>query len=389
MNCSIFTPPAGVRLNTDALRRGSRIRARVRWTDPTSHARRSRSITVADDAAAQEFFELLRASSSRGLDPLVTLRDYANSIRDRYLRGVDLTSTAAGYRAGLRLRLLPALGHLRVREITAGIIDRTIDEWETQLSQSTLKNTIAALTRVLDEAVRDEIIERNPSRNRAHRHYRSSTSELRPPLQLPSLDDVLHIAQACGEIHQCYADHVMLSAFLAARGAEISGLRVGDVTWASKTVLIERQTYPGTGGIITKPTKNRRPRRVPIVNMIERTLLRLTVQRPATDRLLHGPRGGIITTASLRRATHWDALIAALGWQGLRRHDLRHVGATWFANSGVPIHVVADILGHGSIETTRLYLHTDNTALARAAISFNRHLTKESKTSELGRALSS
>jgi integrase len=64
------------------------------------------------------------------------------------------------------------------------------------------------------------------------------------------------------------------------------------------------------------------------------------------------------------------------GWglQGLRCHDLRHVGATWFANSGVPLHVVADILGHASIEMTRTYLHTDGDARARAAISFDRFL---------------
>jgi integrase len=38
------------------------------------------------------------------------------------------------------------------------------------------------------------------------------------------------------------------------------------------------------------------------------------------------------------------------------------------------MHVVADILGHAPIEMTRTYLHTDDRALARAAISFDQHL---------------
>jgi hypothetical protein len=44
----------------------------------------------------------------------------------------------------LRLRVLSAIGHLQVRRITTGLIDRQIDAWETQHSASTLKNTVAA-----------------------------------------------------------------------------------------------------------------------------------------------------------------------------------------------------------------------------------------------------
>lgn len=131
-------PPSGVPLHLDTLKRGSRIRARIRWTDPSSHKRRSRSITVDDDESAREFFDLMRVSSSRTVDPFITLSDYARSIGGRFLRGVDLTSTASGYRAGLRLRVLPALGDMRVRDVTTGLIDRTIDRWETTHSRSTL-----------------------------------------------------------------------------------------------------------------------------------------------------------------------------------------------------------------------------------------------------------
>lgn len=364
-------PPHGVPLHLDTLRRGSRIRARVRWTDPSSRQRRSRSVTVDDDVAAQEFFELMRTSSSRSIDPLLTLSDYAHSIGDRFLRGVDPTSTADGYRAGLRLRVLPALGHIRLRDITTGLVDRAIDSWETVHSRSTLKNTIAALTRVLDEAVRDELITRNSMRDRADRRYRANL-ELPHTKLIPGPDDVVRIAEAC--------DHVMLSAFLAARSSEVGGLLVGDVDWASKVVTIERQCFPGAGGLTIKPPKGRRARRVPIIEPLEPVLRRLTTRRSRNLPLLRGPRGGVISTASLRRATDWDELVASSGLRGLRRHDLRHAGATWFANAGIPIHVVSDILGHASVETTRAYLHTDNTALQNAAARMNEHL-REGATS--------
>lgn len=366
-------PPLGVRINTDTLPLEKRIRARVRWTDPISGVRRSRSITVDNEASAYEFFNALRSHTSTDLAPFVELTDYADQIGDRFLRGVDMTSTASGYRAGLRLRVLPALGHIHVRDITTGIVDRSIDRWEIEHSRSTLKNTIAALTRVLDEAVRDEIITRNPVRDRAHRRYRmqEATQSL---TSVPSLADVERIAAACAEIHQSYADHVLLSALLAVRSSEVAGLVVGDVDWTSKLVTIERQCFPGFGGLTIKQTKSRQVRRVPIIESLEPTLLHLTAERPHGAPLLRGPRGGVITTAALRDATDWNALVARLGFPGLRRHDLRHAGATWFANAGISIHVVSDILGHGSVETTRAYLHTDNTELHKAAARMNQHL---------------
>jgi integrase len=332
-------PPFGVRLHLDTMIRGSRIRARIRWTDPLSRERRNRSVTVDNGTAAQEFFELMRTSSTPAVDPLITLNDYARSIGDRFLRGVDPTSTAGGYRAGLRLRVLPRLGHLRIREITTGLVDRAIDSWDAAYPRSTLKNTIAALTRVLDEAMRDDLVPRIPVRDRAGRRYHQN-AELQCARPVPTPDEVARIAEACAAIHKSYGDHVMLSAFFAARSSEVAGRIVGDVDWTSKLVTIERQCFPGAGGLSIKPPKGRRARRVPIIEPLEPVLRRLTMQRERNLPLLRGPRGGVITTAALRNATDWDALVASLGFAGLRRHDLRHAGATWFANAGVPIHVV-------------------------------------------------
>jgi hypothetical protein len=39
--------------------------------------------------------------------------------------------------------------------ITAALVDRAIDQWETEFGRSTIKNTVSALVLVLDEAVRD------------------------------------------------------------------------------------------------------------------------------------------------------------------------------------------------------------------------------------------
>jgi hypothetical protein len=53
--------------------------------------------------------------------------------------------------------------------LTGGLINRAIDRWEEQYSASTVKNTVAALVLVLDEAERDELLRRNSAKDRARR----------------------------------------------------------------------------------------------------------------------------------------------------------------------------------------------------------------------------
>jgi len=59
------------------------------------------------------------------------------------------------------------------------------------------------------------------------------------------------------------------------------------------------------------------------------------------------------TAARIGDATHWDEAVVELGYEHLRRHDLRHTGLTWMADAGVPLHVLRKIAGYGSLATTQ------------------------------------
>jgi site-specific recombinase XerC len=92
-------------------------------------------------------------------------------------------------------------------------------------------------------------------------------------------------------------------------------------------------------------------------------------------RLFTGPRGGRISTAVLREATHWDDVVTGLGYEHLRRHDLRHTGLTWMVDAGVPVHVLRKIAGHGSLTTTQRYLHPDERSITEAGDALTAHLS--------------
>jgi integrase len=73
--------------------------------------------------------------------------------------------------------------------------------------------------------------------------------------------------------------------------------------------------------------------------------------------------------------------VAELGYEHLRRHDLRHTGLTWMADAGVPVHVLRKIAGHGSLMTTQRYLHPDRRAIEEAGVALSAHLRAPRSTS--------
>ncbi|WP_218041399.1 tyrosine-type recombinase/integrase [Acrocarpospora macrocephala] len=145
-------------------------------------------------------------------------------------------------------------------------------------------------------------------------------------------------------------------------------------TWTWK---VKRQTTPGPGGLIDKGTKGKRAHTVPLIvevrELVSRRIAR--AQSDSSARLFTGPRGGRITTAVLRDATHWDEVVSRLGYEHLRRHDLRHTGPTWMADAGVPVHVLRKIAGHGSLTTTQRYLHPDARSITNAGTALSAHLS--------------
>ncbi|WP_170047693.1 tyrosine-type recombinase/integrase, partial [Couchioplanes caeruleus] len=115
--------------------------------------------------------------------------------------------------------------------------------------------------------------------------------------------------------------------------------------------------------------------KVPIIDEVRPMVTeRLDSASGPDARLFTGPRGGRISTAVLRDATHWDEVVTELGYEHLRRHDLRHTGLTWMADAGVPVHVLRKIAGHGSLTTTQRYLHPDQRSIEDAGTALSAHL---------------
>jgi hypothetical protein len=133
------------------------------------------------------------------------------------------------------------------------------------------------------------------------------------------------------------------------------------------------------------PARPQQPQGVQIINLWvpgldiagqQATYPHVVLQHAPIDaRLFTGPRGGRISTSVLRDATHRDDVVTRLGYERLRRHDLRHTGLTGFAVAEVQVHLLRRIFRHGSPTTTQRHLHPGVHKITVAEAALPAHLS--------------
>jgi hypothetical protein len=145
----------------------------VRCTDPSTGKRPSRSEAFDNEAAAQAWINQMQRLAQAGVRPetaTMTLAEYGESVMRLALRGLE-PKTLDPYLAGWRRRVVPTLGHLAVSMVTNGAVDRAVHSWiADECSRSTVKNSFAVLVRVLEQALRDGIVDRNTARVTGWQH---------------------------------------------------------------------------------------------------------------------------------------------------------------------------------------------------------------------------
>jgi integrase len=150
-----------------------------------------------------------------------------------------------------------------------------------------------------------------------------------------------------------------------ARFGEASALRPSDVDRDHNTVRIRRafkRTY-AKGGYELGPTKTRKSNRDISVDSTVLNALDYTQEWLFTTR-----SGDPVRVSNFRANVWWPAVARAKVAPRPRVHDLRHTCASWLIQSGQPLPVIQQHLGHESIEVTvGVYGHLDRRSADAAA----------------------
>lgn len=274
------------------------------------------------------------------------------------------TSTYNDYKKRCESYITPTLGDYALRALDA----KLIREWSNALGQqraySSTKQALAILTRALDQAVDDKLLEFNPARavkpprEKADETAIDETDELGKSLS-PDQEQALlaevkrtdrhHSRSAIARSIGAYLLYV-LALRLGLRRGELLGLRWRDVD-LDAGVLHVRQQVNHEGQITTPKSKKARrdlPLTADLVTMLREHKLKLG-QLGATY-VFPDAIGSHRKPRALDK--HFERATARIGLQGFTLHDLRHTAITRWREAGIDLEVAAAMAGHSTVKIT-------------------------------------
>ena len=279
------------------------------------------------------------------------LREYAEVwLAQRTVRGRPLAPrTLDTYRHSLNAWIAPTLGDALLTDITPSIVRRWHQGVMSSSGPTATRQAYALLRAILNTAVADELILRNPCQIRGAGQPNS------PERPLLSLEDAERLAAQMPAnlqplVHLAYWAHGRLGELLA--------LRVGDVDLERGTLRIERQVIEvdHVGTRVTAPKVGSR-RTVHLPEPALDTLRDLLAARPADPDapLFIRPDGTELRAHHVHAA--WAKARTAAGLDGVHFHDLRHAGLTLSAQAGATLAEVMRRAGHASPAAAMRYQH--------------------------------
>jgi len=174
--------------------------------------------------------------------------------------------------------------------------------------------------------------------------------------ELPKLLDVpnRHVAQGCRD----YAILLLLITY-GMRAHQVVGLQLEDIDWRS-------------GSIHFRAAKRGRAVNVPLTDPVGEALVEHLRKRPQSSErslfLTMRPPLRALRASSIHNIVSHAFRLAGVATPHRGSHAIRHAWATRMLTQGESLKTIADLLGHRSIETTRIYTKVDLDQLRGAAL---------------------
>lgn len=339
-------------------------RSDAKWVSAISlgNGRRKTAISPTKATARKRLAELI-ADSEQGLalasDP--TLADYlrkwlTESPKVRKLR----PRTLAGYVSIVERHLIPELGRIRLRKLSAGDIDAYLNGvTDSGLSRRTAQYHHAVLRHALEQARRWQTqtgVKENVAKDAS-----PPSPDRREVTPLTPEQARLFLASLSGDrLEALYA----VSLSLGLRQSEALGLTWTAVDLDGRTLKVRRTLQRYDGAYHLDAPKTDRSRRTvslpaPLADALRRHRAAQNEERLRVGTLWAGEKWNLVFCTQIGEplcgtevTRRFQARLAALGLPRQRYHDLRHAGATFLIAGGVPLRVVMEILGHSTITTT-------------------------------------
>lgn len=304
----------------------------------------------------------------------ITVEDYMAEWLPMHSQTKPLSpNTVYGYERQICIYIAPFIGKMKMQDVTTMTISRLYADLLVKQSPRTVEYTGTILRMAFKHAVSVyRIIEFDPTRDvpiprPKKKPKKTWTAE---QLRLVTVHMVVH---PMGALYQVLAS-------TGCRKSEAIGLRWTDVDLDEAVIHFQQARVPVGGKVITKETlKNGLPKSVPIdpatvealrVHRKRQAQAQLAARKWHDSGLVFTNRNGGGLSPSGYIYDEWKKICAAAGVSYLTPHGLRHTHATWLLEAGVPLHVVAERLGHkDAMVTATIYAQVTGKQSRAASVS--------------------
>ena len=289
-------------------------------------------------------------------------------------------ATQRTYEGYIRLYLHPRLGSIPLNKVTTSDIQQMCTWMMTEarvdqkngdsgLSDSQVINCYSLCDRVLEKAMAEKLIVRNPAKG-------CKLPPNRPnEMKVLSREDMQKVLIQAKE--ENYYELFLLEFATGLRLGELMALQWDDVNLVTGELRINKQVnLVGSKLVISEP-KTKAAVRTLILPPSVRKVLAEYKTRVNSRWLFPSPKKDdlpIIPSAVSRRL---HTLLEHAGCEQVRFHDLRHTFATNALARGMDIKTLSTILGHVSSATTlNTYSHVTDEMRQRAAVKIDQGIAK-------------
>lgn len=362
----------GTRVPSDRHGHGKRW---VAWYD-AGGARRSKAFDRRSDADA--FLAQVRTEVLRGtyVDPDRGRRSFGSFATEWADAQTTNPSTREQVEVRLRKYILPTWERVELRAIRPMAVQRWLKDLAATLAPNTVKVTYANFVTILNAAVADEILPRNPATAASVTKPAASRRKVQPW----TIEQVRTVIAAHPDR---YRPLPQIAAACALRQGELFGLALDDIDFLRRLLYVRRQVKIVRNTFVFSPPKFREPdeppRAIPLPDTLGLALSDYIRRYPPTEvtlpwidpdatvtrsaRLLvtsreHHPLNRNYINAFIWKHAVRDAGLDTARAAGNGMHALRHFCASNWLDQGVSIKAIAEYLGHrDEAFTLRTYTH--------------------------------
>ena len=300
-------------------------------------------------------------------------------------------TTVAMHKRAIQHYILPALGHIKMKDLKPIHVQKFIQEISKELPNTstrnrdqptmklkpaTIKRYYVVLQSILSRACKLGVISTNPATSSKIDLPQQGQAEI----EIFTKEEASKMLSCLNNEPLIYQALIHLAIVTGARKGELIALTWDNIDLKTGTIIIKQSNYKLTGEEIkTKTTKSGKIRSVSIppycVSLLkDYRVHQMQEQIKAGDQW--NAESWVFTQWNekpmhVNTPSHWfSKFLAKYDLPHRKFHALRHTSATLLLANGTNIKTVSSRLGHSQLSTTNIYLHSIEEADRAASQSF-------------------